>query len=90
MGSNFNAFSRGGLGHWRASRQLNQVASELAFHRSRVARGIKHSDAHEREAAYQMALRDLLTSFVSASRASIDQEHGRFKSLASFITVRLY
>jgi protease PrsW len=60
MGANFNAFSRGGLGHWRASRQLNQTASELAFHRSRTARGILSSDAHEREAAYQMALRDLL------------------------------
>ena len=61
MGANFNAFSRGGLGHWRASRQLNQMASELAFHRSRIALGISSSDAHEREAAYQMALQDLLT-----------------------------
>lgn len=61
MGANFNAFSRGGLGHWRASRQLNQMASELAFHRSRVARGISSADAQEREAAYQMALQDLLT-----------------------------
>lgn len=60
MGSNFNAFSRGGWGTWRASRQLNQTASELAFHRSRVARGIKHTDAQERETAYQTALRDLL------------------------------
>ena len=60
MGANFNAFSRGGLGHWRASRQFHQTASELAFHRSRIARGISSPDAHEREAAYQMALRDLL------------------------------
>jgi len=60
FGSNFNAFSRGGWEKWRASRQLNQTASELAFHRSRVARGISSADAREREAAYQMALHDLL------------------------------
>lgn len=60
MGANFNAFSRGGWSHWRASRQLHQMASELAFHRSRIARGMASADAQEREAAYQMALRDLL------------------------------
>ncbi|CAN5876017.1 PrsW family intramembrane metalloprotease [soil metagenome] len=61
MGASFNAFSRGGVGSWRASRQANQLASELAFHRSRVARGISSENAHEREAAYQTALQDLLT-----------------------------
>ncbi|MDQ3665099.1 MAG: PrsW family intramembrane metalloprotease [Acidobacteriota bacterium] len=61
MGASFNAFSRGGIGSWRASRQANQLASELAFHRSRVARGISCQNAHEREAAYQLALQDLLT-----------------------------
>ncbi len=60
MGSSFNAFSRGGLGHWRAARRLNQTASELAFHRSRVARGITAADAREREAAYRIALENLL------------------------------
>jgi protease PrsW len=60
MGANFNALTRGGLGHWRASRQFHQTASELAFHRSRIARGMSSSDAQEREAAYQMALRDLI------------------------------
>ncbi len=61
MGASFNAFSRGGVGSWRASRQANQLASELAFHRSRVARGMSSENAHEREAAYQAALHDLLT-----------------------------
>jgi protease PrsW len=61
MGASFNAFSRGGVGSWRASRQANQLASELAFHRSRVARGLHSQDAHEREAAYQAALHDLLS-----------------------------
>jgi protease PrsW len=60
MGASFNAFSRGGFSHWQAARQLNQTASELAFHRSRVARGITAPDAREREAAYRQALEDLL------------------------------
>lgn len=60
MGASFNALSRGGYSNWQACRQLNQTASELAFHRSRVARGISSSDAHEREAAYRQALADLL------------------------------
>src|SRR5688572_14417106 len=60
MGASFNALSRGGFKHWQASRQLNQTASELAFHRSRVARGISSADASEREAAYRQALEDLL------------------------------
>ena len=60
MGASFRAFSRGGLGHWRACRQANQIASELAFHRSRVARGILSHDAPQREATYQATLADLL------------------------------
>jgi RsiW-degrading membrane proteinase PrsW (M82 family) len=60
MGASFNALSRGGIRSWQASRQLNQTASELAFHRSRVARGISSADAREREAAYRQALEDLL------------------------------
>lgn len=60
MGASLNAFSRGGLGHWQTARQLNQMASELAFHRSRVARGITAADAHDRERAYRQAMEDLL------------------------------
>lgn len=60
MGASFNALSRGGLSGWQACRQLNQMASELAFHRSRVARGIALENAREREAAYRQALEDLL------------------------------
>lgn len=60
MGASYNAFSRGGVRGWQACRQLNQTASELAFHRSRLARGIAVRDAAEREAAYRMALEDLL------------------------------
>jgi len=60
MGASFNALSRGGFSSWKACRQLNQTASELAFHRSRVARGISAADAQEREAAYRQALQELL------------------------------
>lgn len=60
MGASYNAFSRGGLNHWQARRKLNQTASELAFHRSRLARGISAADAREREAAYRLALEELL------------------------------
>jgi RsiW-degrading membrane proteinase PrsW (M82 family) len=60
MGASFNALSRGGFGQWRTARQLNQIASELAFLRNRVARGIVAADAREREAAYRQALENLL------------------------------
>ncbi|MFN2492093.1 MAG: PrsW family intramembrane metalloprotease [Pyrinomonadaceae bacterium] len=60
VGASFNALSKGGVRDWQARRQLNQMASELAFHRSRVARGITAPDAREREAAYRLALQNLL------------------------------
>ncbi|HYH86437.1 MAG TPA: PrsW family intramembrane metalloprotease [Pyrinomonadaceae bacterium] len=50
----YGALARGGLSAWRARVRLNRVAGELAFHRCRVARGIKSrgvTDA-EREATY--------------------------------------
>jgi hypothetical protein len=65
MGASFNALSRGGLGQWRTARQLNQIASELAFLRNRVARGIIAADAREREAAYRLALENLLAQLRS-------------------------
>lgn len=60
MSSSFDAFSKGGFRHWQAARQLNQMASELAFHRSRVARGITDQDSYQREIAYKEALETLL------------------------------
>lgn len=67
MGASYNAFSRGGVRGWQTCRQLNQTASELAFHRSRLARGIVVRDAAEREAAYRRALEDLLKQLRSPS-----------------------
>jgi protease PrsW len=62
MGSSLRALTRGGLGAWRARMRFNQMASELAFHRSRVARGFTRgspqSDA-EREADYLHTLQEL-------------------------------
>ncbi|HKO98252.1 MAG TPA: PrsW family intramembrane metalloprotease [Pyrinomonadaceae bacterium] len=60
MGASYNAFSQGGYQSWQACRQLNQTASELAFHRSRVARGLSSHDASEREATYRAAMHGLL------------------------------
>jgi hypothetical protein len=53
-GSSYRALARGGLAHWRARSRLHRAASELAFHRSRVARGVHPRDgsAAEREADY--------------------------------------
>jgi len=62
MGSSYNAFSRTGLKGWRARRRFNQLASELAFHRNRVARGVYSADedALSQETAYLHALQGLI------------------------------
>lgn len=59
MGASYNALSRGGMAHWRACRQFNQIGSELAFHRSRIARGIRSRDEGQKEEQYRAVLRDL-------------------------------
>lgn len=61
MGASYRAFRHGGYGVWRARMQYNQAASELAFHRHRVARGFHENqqEASEREAVYLQLLRDL-------------------------------
>jgi len=43
--------------------RFNQLASELAFHRSRVSRGVysAQQDVRELETAYLHALQDLIT-----------------------------
>lgn len=62
MGSSFKALSQSGMKGWQARRRFNQLASELAFHRSRVSRGV-HATRHDvtaQEAAYLQALQDLV------------------------------
>jgi RsiW-degrading membrane proteinase PrsW (M82 family) len=60
-GSTFGALTGGGFTHWRARSRLNRTASELAFHRSRVARGVRPRDdeAARREADYVQQIQRL-------------------------------
>ena len=61
MGSSFNAFSKNGVRGWRSRMRFNQLASELAFHRSRVSRGMyANEDVSAQEAAYLHALQNLI------------------------------
>ena len=50
-----------GVSGWRARMRCNQMASELAFHRSRVSRGIGSNphEAAEREELYRSTLHEL-------------------------------
>lgn len=70
MGSSFNAFSKGGMRSWQTRRKLHQLASELAFHRSRVSRGLHSSkhNIHDLEAAYLHTLQTLLDESRIANR----------------------
>jgi protease PrsW len=62
IGSSFRALSQSGYKGWRARKRFNQLASELAFHRSRISRGVYggEQEARAEEAAYLQALQDLV------------------------------
>jgi RsiW-degrading membrane proteinase PrsW (M82 family) len=61
MGMSWTALTKHGLSPWRMRKQCNQMASELAFHRSRVARGFVRDPhlAQERENEYLYRLQEL-------------------------------
>ena len=61
MGMSWDALWSQGFGGWRLRMRCNQMASELAFHRSRVARGIGPDPkaAQEREGDYRASLQQL-------------------------------
>ena len=61
MGMSWNAMTSSGFSAWRTRMRCNQIASELAFHRSRVARGLAKNAqiAQERENAYLYSLFEL-------------------------------
>ncbi len=61
MGLSWHAMSTKGYSGWRNRVRCNQLASELAFHRSRIARGLSRDAkaAQEREEAYVYTLREL-------------------------------
>ena len=50
---------QGGVANWRARSRFGQAATELAFLRERVNRGITSPRDPEREAAYVRIMRDL-------------------------------
>lgn len=54
IGASYRALKTGGISLWRTRMKFNQMASELAFHRSRVQRGMltDQQAAYEREMAY--------------------------------------
>jgi RsiW-degrading membrane proteinase PrsW (M82 family) len=62
MNSSLVALSRRGVKGWRTRMKFNQMASELAFHRSRVSRGFHESEdeAIAMEAAYLSAIKSLM------------------------------
>ncbi|HEX8709903.1 MAG TPA: PrsW family glutamic-type intramembrane protease [Pyrinomonadaceae bacterium] len=61
MGASYRALKWGGYGMWRTRMRFNQAASELAFHRSRIQRGMLTDQqvAYEREMAYLRHLYEL-------------------------------
>lgn len=63
MGASFRALTRGGYRSWRTRRQFNRVASELAFHRNRVAQGRVVKDGAVVEALYVRQLSELRGQF---------------------------
>jgi RsiW-degrading membrane proteinase PrsW (M82 family) len=63
MGASFRALTRGGYRSWRTRREFNRVASELAFHRNRVARGCVVKDGAAVEESYVRQLLELRGRF---------------------------
>jgi hypothetical protein len=59
MGASFRALTRGGYRSWRTRREFNRVASELAFHRNRVALGKAVVDGAAVEEFYVRQLSEL-------------------------------
>src|SRR5207249_189605 len=65
MGMSWKALTTSGFSTWRARMRCNQIASELAFHRSRVARGLGRDpqQAQQRENEYLSMLHELRRTF---------------------------
>jgi RsiW-degrading membrane proteinase PrsW (M82 family) len=61
LGMSWNAMTTRGFSGWRNRMRCNQIASELAFHRSRIERGFGRDPhaAKEREEAYLHTLEEL-------------------------------
>jgi len=61
IGLCWNAFTTGGFSEWRRRKRFNQLASELAFHRSRVDRRLARTSqmTPERDQAYLVSLQQV-------------------------------
>jgi len=70
MGMSWNALTTHGVSVWRTRMRCNQIASELAFHRSRVARGmVRHPHSvQERENSYLYMLQELRQKLAAGHR----------------------
>lgn len=70
MGMSWNAFWSHGFSNWRTQKRCNQIASELAFHRSRMARGLVRNpqSAQEREHVYLQTLQQLRQQLAASQR----------------------
>ncbi len=70
MGMSWTALTTRGFSMWRARMRRNQIASELAFHRSRVTRGFARNPqtAQAREDEYLQMLQALQHQLGSAPR----------------------
>lgn len=68
----WTAFNTGGFSQWRRCRQFNQLASELAFHRSRVARRIASISqiTPEHEQAYLAGLQAVRRQMAATRKRS--------------------
>jgi RsiW-degrading membrane proteinase PrsW (M82 family) len=72
MGMSWNALWSQGFSGWRLRMRCNQMASELAFHRSRTARGIGRDPqaAQAREATYRSSLEQLRQQIAQRQRGT--------------------
>ena len=68
MGMSWKAMTMRGVSGWRTRMRCNQMASELAFHRSRVARGFLRNPemARERENEYLYTIQELRQKLAAA------------------------
>jgi hypothetical protein len=63
MGASYRALRTGGYRSWRTRREFNRVASELAFHRNRMAQGQTVKDGAVVEELYVRQLAELRGRF---------------------------
>jgi RsiW-degrading membrane proteinase PrsW (M82 family) len=71
LGSSLDALTQKGMGAWGTRRKLHQLASELAFHRSRVSRGVcrTNQDLNELEYAYLHSMKECLEELRGTGRS---------------------